>query len=85
MSCPVQVDDAGVYECAATNGVGRVKSSAMTVTVVQVPTFVRKMASLTVEEGATIDFHCEVEASDNVTLLWLYNGRPLPLTGEQPP
>nr|XP_045619391.1 hemicentin-2-like isoform X1 [Procambarus clarkii] len=76
-----KVDDAGVYECAATNGVGRVKSSAMTVTVVQVPTFVRKMASLTVEEGATIDFHCEVEASDNVTLLWLYNGRPLPLTG----
>ncbi|XP_050698565.1 hemicentin-2-like isoform X1 [Eriocheir sinensis] len=72
-----QLEDAGEYECVATNGVGPEKSSVTRVEVEQRPVLQEPLASQTVREGDTVTFTCETNSTGDVTYTWMLNGRRL--------
>ncbi|KAG7154817.1 Neuroglian-like 3, partial [Homarus americanus] len=79
-----QVSDAGEYECSASNEVGTIKTQTLTVEVIQAPTFINELGSKVVKEGSIVTFTCDAEATDNVSYIWMFNGRILSSEGKHP-
>lgn len=82
MTLPPQVSDSGEYECAASNGVGEMKTTTMAMTVKKRPTFETELASQTVREGAGVTFTCDVEGTGELHITWMFNGRILSAAGQ---
>ncbi|XP_076060460.1 neuroglian isoform X2 [Oratosquilla oratoria] len=70
----VDYDDAGTYECEASNGVGIAKSYTMTVKVQAVPYFTVEPEIQNKAEGETAEFHCEAKGIPTPRYRWMYNG-----------
>lgn len=76
---PVKVEDTGRYTCVATNEYGQATTSAF-FRVIKVekepapPKFSVQLRDLTVKEGDSAQFQCEVEGWPEPELLWLLDG-----------
>jgi len=69
--------DAGEYECQSDNRVGEPKTKQFMVSVEVAPKLRRRLASQTVQQGATVTFTCESESTEEVAYQWTMNGRPM--------
>ncbi|RXG52327.1 Neuroglian [Armadillidium vulgare] len=76
-----QLEDAGEYECLASNGVGKNKSYKIRVNVDVVPKFKKEFDSQAqvVQEGTTVSLSCEIleAAAANPTYEWFFNSAPI--------
>ncbi|XP_077990228.1 hemicentin-1-like isoform X2 [Glandiceps talaboti] len=69
----VQLEDAGVYTCTATNVVTTVYSS-VTLQVLSKPKFVQTQENLRVVEGDSPYLHCQASGNPTPLMTWYFNG-----------
>lgn len=66
----VQRSDSGTYKCVATNMVGTVVSNLANLIVQERPVFTKKPDNQTVQEGASVHFHCEATGEPLPKISW---------------
>lgn len=75
----VKTVDMGVYSCTAQNAAGVMIANA-TLTVLEIPTFVKPMENKEITAGEPIVLECMAGGSPRPTLTWLKDGGPLKAT-----
>ena len=75
----VKADDMGVYTCSATNLAGSVTTNT-TITVLEVPRFVKPMENKTVPLGENAVLECQASGAPRPSLVWTKNGGQLVAT-----
>ncbi|KAG1667592.1 Interference hedgehog [Nymphon striatum] len=73
----VQIEDAGIYSCVATNGVSNGVTSVVTVNINELPEITEYPGKLSVKEKSAVSLNCEVTGHPKPTVTWIYNGRLL--------
>ncbi|RWS06138.1 neuronal cell adhesion molecule-like protein [Dinothrombium tinctorium] len=73
----VNFDDAGTYECTASNGVGNQQSHAMAVTVQAAPFWKKSPNNTNAAEGESVRFECVAGGVPDPKLQWFVNGEPI--------
>ncbi|XP_060245885.1 hemicentin-2 [Meriones unguiculatus] len=71
-----KMDDAGRYQCLATNEMGAVKK-VVTLVLQSAPVFQVKPQDLTVRSGVDVELRCQATGEPVPTVEWLRAGRPL--------
>jgi len=66
----VQRSDSASYKCVATNMVGTVVSNPANLIVQERPVFTKKPENQTVQEGASVHFHCEATGEPLPKISW---------------
>ena len=75
----VKADDMGVYTCSATNLAGSVTTNT-SITVLEVPRFVKPMENKTVISGENAVLECQASGAPRPNLVWSKNGGQLVAT-----
>ena len=73
----VDTEDAGNYECEASNGVGLAKSYSISLQVLAAPYFLVEPEIYVGAEDETAEFHCEAQGSPAPEIKWIHNGKPI--------
>lgn len=73
----VDSEDAGNYECEASNGVGVAKSYSIQLKVLAAPYFVVEPEIYVGAEDETAEFRCEANGSPAPEIKWIHNGKPI--------
>ena len=70
-------EDAGNYECEASNGVGLAKSYSIQLQVLAAPYFLVEPTNFVGAEDDTAEFTCEAHGSPAPEIKWIHNGKPI--------
>ncbi|KAK4016086.1 neuroglian isoform X3 [Daphnia magna] len=73
----VDSEDAGNYECEASNGVGLAKSYSISLQVLAAPYFTVEPEVYVGAEDEVAEFRCEANGSPSPEIKWIHNGKPL--------
>lgn len=73
----VEFNDEDVYECTASNGIGRQQTHAMHVTVQAAPYWRNSQGNVEAPENDTVRFECDADGIPKPRLQWFRNGIPL--------
>ena len=73
----MDTEDAGNYECEASNGVGVAKSYSINVQVLAAPYFVVEPEMFVGDEGETAKFWCKANGTPSPEIKWIHNGKPI--------
>ena len=73
----VDFEDAGNYECEASNGVGLAKSYSINLQVLAAPYFTTEPENYVGADDETATFTCEANGSPAPEIKWIYNGKPI--------
>ncbi|GAB6021405.1 hypothetical protein CHUAL_004014 [Chamberlinius hualienensis] len=73
----VDAQDAGIYECTASNGVGSAQSWAVSITVQSAPYWITAPNNTNAAEEESVRFECKASGEPEPAVQWFVNGIPL--------
>lgn len=73
----VEFKDEDIFECTASNGIGRQQTHAMEVTVQAAPYWRKSPSNTDAPENEVVKFECDADGNPKPKLAWFRNGVPL--------
>lgn len=80
----VDFEDAGNYECEASNGVGLAKSYSINLQVLAAPYFTVEPDVFVGAEDETAEFRCQASGLPAPEIQWIHNGKPISESAANP-